>query len=108
MDKDDFFQYLVLAGIVEFAGMDTQTNEMLYRFTENLEEIDPDLFMRVTEMIHEDVYNLWQKGFLDMDVTQSNPLVSVTKKALDRSIVEKELNRDEQRSLEVIMFYMSR
>ena len=108
MDKDDLFEYLIVAGIVEFAGMDTETNEMLYRFTDNLEQIDPEMFMRFTQMIQHDIYSLWEKGFLNMDVTQENPLVTLTKKALTKEIVQKELSRDEQRSLEVIMLYMSK
>lgn len=107
MEQDDVFNYLVLAGIVEFAGLDTKTNEMLYRFTENLEEIDPKLFSVVMQMISEDIYKLWEKGFLNMDVTLENPVVSLTNKALNPAIVNAELNRDEQRSLEVIKMYMA-
>ena len=108
MEPNDFFEYLMISGIVEFSGMDTETNEMLYNFTGDLEDIDPELFMKVAEMINEDIYILWQKGFLDMDVTQVNPKVSLAEKALDSEVVSKELNRDEQRSLSVIKLYMSK
>lgn len=107
MNTEDVFEYLMLAGIVEFAGLDTETGEMLYRFTENLEEIDPEMFKEVLQMISQDIYALWEKGFLNMDVTLANPIVSLNDKALDNAIISSELSKELQRSLEVIKLYMS-
>lgn len=107
MNREDYFDYLVLAGIVEFAGIDPETNQMLYNFTKDLEQIDPEMYKKVIGMIQEDIYVLWEKGFLDMDVTLVNPLVRLTNKALDPDIIKAELTKDEQLSLDTIKMYMA-
>jgi hypothetical protein len=45
---------------------------------------------------------LWSDGFLNMDVTEKNPIVSLTKKALDDEEVSK-LSKDSQRTLKEII-----
>jgi hypothetical protein len=37
----------------------------------------------MTDFFHQELMRLWEKGFISMDITQKNPTVSLTQKALD-------------------------
>lgn len=80
---DDLLEQLILDGVVEFAGIDNDTGEMLYSFSPDLADKSPEIFKRVVEMHIGDIHKLWELGFLDMDMTENNPLVNITEQALD-------------------------
>jgi len=105
--KQEWFEKMILEGVIEFSGMDEETGEMLYNFSPNIEETHPHLFEKVVSQIQQEIYILWEKGFLSMNITAENPLVQITNKALDEKAIANELTRDEQRSLQIIMMYMS-
>jgi len=105
--KQEWFEQMILEGVVEFSGMDEETGEMLYNFTPDVIEKHPDIFERMVAEIQKEIYILWEKGFLEMDIASENPLVQITPKALNEEAIRTELTRDEQRSLQLIMMYMS-
>lgn len=105
--RQEWFEKMILEGVIEFAGMDEKTGEMLYNFAPHIEETHPHLFEKVVSQMQQEIYILWEKGFLSMNITAENPLVQITEKALDEEAIVKELTRDEQRSLQLIMMYMS-
>lgn len=86
--SEEHLEQLILDGIVEFAGLD-KNGEMLYNFAPDLEQKAPEMHRLVQEMHMQDIYYLWQQGFLSMDITASAPLVTITKKALDDSELDK-------------------
>lgn len=85
---DEQLERLILDGIVEFAGLD-DNGEMLYSFSSDLEEKAPAIHKMVMEMHMQDIYYLWERGFLQMDVTLENPLATITPKALDDNSVSR-------------------
>ena len=86
MDNEDMIlEQLILEGAVEFSGIDSDTGEMLYNFTEKLQEISPMLYEEHLNSIETEVMYFWQHGFLAMnDITQANPLIRLTTKAFDQ------------------------
>lgn len=78
---------LILAGAVRPAGIDTETGEMLYEFTEKLLEVAPQIFNAVVDSHVQEMYYLWERGFVDMTITDDNPLIRITPKALDEEAV---------------------
>lgn len=78
---------LILSGAVEVSGIDQETGEFLYSFTEKIMDVDPDLANRIEESFHKDVMELWEKGFLSIDFTTDSPLVSLDERALDEDLV---------------------
>ena len=84
--SDEQLEKLILDGIVEFAGLD-ENNEMLYSFSADLQEKMPELYELVMETHMHDIYVLWEKGFLQMDIADAEPLVRITHKALDEDAV---------------------
>ena len=81
--EDDAFEELILSGAIEISGIDEQSGEMLFNFTEKLKDVDPSLYDKMTDFFHQELMRLWEKGFISMDITQKNPTVSLTQKALD-------------------------
>lgn len=86
--SSQFLDMLILAGAVEVNGLDPDTGEFLYNFTPKLEEISPSLFQEISEFFHSAVLDLWEKGFIDMTVTDDEPLVTLTDKVNDLSAID--------------------
>lgn len=89
MTEDEFFQYLILNGAVTPAGLDPDTNEMLYSFTDKLNDIAPSIAKMADEEFHSDILELWQAGIVSMDITQPNPTVKLTELAFSEDAVAK-------------------
>lgn len=81
--NEEYFESLILSGAVEFAGIDAKTGEMLYSFTDKLEEVAPEIFNAYNEEFYQQILYLWEKGFLDMNITAAEPVVRLTPFATD-------------------------
>ena len=83
--EEDYIEHLILSGAVEPSGIDSNTGEFLYRFTEKLKDVDPDLYKSYLASVHEEVMFFFERGFLDMlDITSTNPIIKLTDKAFDQ------------------------
>ena len=82
-DPDKIIDELLLKGGLEFAGIDSETGEHLYRPTSILKSIDPKLSDEMSSYFSETTMKLWEKGFIDMDVTIEDPLVKLAEKSFD-------------------------
>lgn len=103
MDKEqEIINDLIEVGALEIAGVDQESGEILYRITKDMQTINPELFAAHQQGVHDDAMYLWEHGFLDIDVTEENPLVKATKKALDASAVA-ELPISKRLALEEIL-----
>jgi len=105
-DEDDAIEKLILAGALEVAGIDIDTGEPVYNFTEKLIDASPELHSEVSTYFSRETMALWQEGFLDMDITEKNPIVRLTQKALDEIEVAN-LNKDKQYTLKEIIRIIS-
>ena len=103
---DDKLDYLMQEGALEIVGIDSETGNFLYSFTEKLAELDPIMHRMMMDSYYESITNLWQLGFLSMDITTDNPLVSATEKVFDREAVEK-LSPVDRQALSDILKKMS-
>lgn len=91
---------LIDKGAVAFEGFD-EDGEPLYRFTEKLQDVAPDLHKMHTEMLNVEIMALWEKGFVDMDLFEENPIVKLTDKAFNKTSIN-ELNDHLQKFLKEI------
>lgn len=91
---------LIDKGAIAFEGLD-ETGEPIYRFTEKLQEVAPDLYNMHMSMLNAEVMALWEKGFIDMDLFEENPTVKLTTKAFDQVFID-ELNDHLQKFLKEI------
>ncbi len=104
--NDSPIDRLILSGAVEVAGVDMETGEFLYTFTEKLAQFSPPLHRRITNYIHNELMFLWENGFIEMDIAHHNPTVRLTEKALDETKT-RSLSPDKLASLkEVISIIM--
>ena len=54
---------LIDKGAVSFEGLD-ETGEPIYRFTEKLQEVAPDLYKMHMSMLNTEIMALWEKVLL--------------------------------------------
>ena len=104
--EDEAFEELLLSGAIEISGIDEQSGEMLFKFTEKLKDVDPKLYNKMADFFHQELMRLWEKGFISMDVTEKNPTVSLTQKALDEIEINS-LSVDQRVHLEDIIKKLS-
>jgi len=89
---------LILAGGIEFAGIDSESGEMLYSLTPKIKDLMPDLYDEHLNFINADLMSLWQKGFVDIDFFSDDPLININDKYYDQDEVMK-LSKEERWSL---------
>jgi hypothetical protein len=87
-EEQDSIDYLILNGGLELMGIDSSNGEFLYSFTPKIKELMPELYEQHIQDTNNKVLKLWEKGFLDIDLMENDPVVSITEKALD----EKEIS----------------
>lgn len=103
MSKEDkMIEDLILQGALQPAGIDIESGEMLYNFTDKMKTINPLLHDEFSKYFSGETMALWQHGFLDMDVTDKNPMVRLTPKALNKLEVSK-LDKNHQYTLKEII-----
>jgi hypothetical protein len=96
--EEEFIDNLILNGALEVVGVQGETGELLYGFTDKLIQIDPKLHAKFVDHFYEDMMSLWQNGFITMDVTEINPMVNLTEKAFDQISVS-ELDQNQRHTL---------
>jgi hypothetical protein len=107
LSEEDFIEALILNGALEIAAIDMESGEALYKFTDKLKEISPELYDTQQAMFHEELMSLWQDGFLDMDPMEENPKVTLTFKAFSASDVDK-LDENKKSTLREVIRIMLR
>jgi hypothetical protein len=80
---------LFMKGLIEISSVDSNTGEFLYQFSPDIKEIVPNFEEDSQKMFLENLDVLWIKGFIAMDKTEENPIVSLTDIAFDPESVAK-------------------
>jgi hypothetical protein len=105
-DPDKIIDDLISKGGLEFVGIDPESGEALYRPTDILKNIDPKLSDEMSTYFSESVMTLWQKGFVDMDVTVADPLVKLAEKSFDANAISS-LGKEERIIVQEIIRVLS-
>lgn len=80
---------LVKDGALEVVGVDKYTNETMYRVTPKMKKINPEFYREHENQFHSEAMALWELGFLDIDVTEENPVVKLLPDAFNDEKAEK-------------------
>ncbi len=105
-DPDEIIDDLILKGALEFIGVDSETGEPIYRPTDMLSILNPDLSKEMSIYFSETAMRLWEKGFINMDVTLRDPLVTLGEKSFDIKLVES-LSKEEKSIMHEIIRVLS-
>jgi hypothetical protein len=100
-DEDRLIEDLILSGALEVAGIDSKTGEFLYNITPKLRDVMPDLYQDHIETVNKNMLILWEKGYLNIDFMDDDPLVTISDKGLDLAEIKK-LSQEEVFALEEI------
>jgi hypothetical protein len=106
MSEDEIIDDLISKGGLEFVGIDPESGEALYRPTDILGAIDPKLSKEMSVYFSEVTMKLWEKGFLDMDVTIADPLVTLAEKSFDSKAIGS-LDKEEKIIIQEIIRVLS-
>lgn len=82
---DDF----VIAGALEIVGVDEITKQTMYKVTPKMKKINPLFYKEHEDSVHSETMKLWELGFLDIDVTEDNPVVRLLPSAFDSQKINK-------------------
>lgn len=73
---------LILMGVVEASGIDAETGDMLYSFSESMLNEYPEISKRWEEAFHRELMFYWENGLVDMNITSANPTIRITPKGV--------------------------
>lgn len=100
-DEDKLIDDLIMAGGLEIAGIDEKNGEFLYSMTNKMKDLMPELYEEHLVSVNQDIMRLWEKGFLNIDITKDDPIVTLTEKAYNIFDISK-LSKEDAWSLEEI------
>lgn len=101
-EEDKIIEDLILKGALEVAGIDIETGEPLYNFTHKLKDVSPELDQEMQTFFSQEMMFLWENGFVEMDITEKDPIVRLTEKAFNNEEVLK-LDKTKQYTLKDII-----
>lgn len=104
--EDEMMEFLILEGGLEVSGIDHNSGEFLYSFTPKIKEIMPELYEDHLNSINKEVMNLWEQGYIYLDLLEEDPIISLAPKALDSQEVG-QLSMEEQWCLSEIKRVLS-
>jgi hypothetical protein len=96
--EDDIIDNLILSGALEISGIDDKTNEFLFNMTSKMQEVMPELYQEHLNDVNKYIMVLWEKGFVDIDFNEDNPIVRLNPISNDTDEVSM-LDREEQWAL---------
>lgn len=101
-NSENIIEFLVLSGALEAAGIDSETGELLYSFTEKIKDVMPELYHDHINHVNKEIMGLWEKGFVKMDLLSDvNPVIGLTPLAFDKNALNA-LSKQDQWAIEEI------
>ncbi len=93
---------LILNGVVEVSGIDAESGEFLYNFTNKLYDVMPAFFSERMDFVKQEMAFFLELGFLEVDDPEAeNPIVFLTDKSFSPEDISS-LSENKQKSLKEI------
>jgi hypothetical protein len=99
---DEVLEELILKGYIEVSGIDSDTGQIFYAFTELAKKEMPGIEKHFEEEFHKNIMFFWENGFLDMNVFEENPIVRLNPKVFDHDALS-QLTVEQAQSLRIIV-----
>ena len=87
--EDELIKNLILQGALEVAGVDSENGEFLYAITSKMKDIMPDMYEDHLKTVNRDLLNLWEKGYVNIDLFLPDPVVTISEKGMDKNEISK-------------------
>ena len=87
--EDELRKNLILQGALEVAGVDSENGEFLYAITSKMKDIMPDMYEDHLKTVNRDLLNLWEKGYVNIDLFLPDPVVTMSEKGMDKNEISK-------------------
>ncbi len=88
-NDDELIKNLILQGALEVAGIDSENGEFLYAITSKMKEVMPDIYENHIKVVNRDLLNLWEKGYVNIDLFLPDPIVTISEKGIDKNEISK-------------------
>ena len=88
-NEDELIKNLILQGALEVAGVDSENGEFLYAITYKMKDVMPDLYQDHIKTVNRDLLNLWEKGYVNIDLFLPDPIVTISEKGIDKGEISK-------------------
>jgi len=105
--EEDIINKLILDNALEVVGIDKSNGEFLYAFTPKIKDVMPELYKDHLNTVNSEIMILWEKGFLNVDFFEEDPVVTLTDKAFIKEEIGR-LSKQELWSLEEIKRLLKR
>ncbi len=89
MDENDILEDLITLGALKRCGVDPNSGEPLYSFTPKIKDLMPDLYQEHLNLINSEVMELWEKGYVDLNLLETDPMISLNEKSFDLKEISK-------------------
>lgn len=99
---DSIIEDLILNGALEVSGIDIDTGEPLYNFTEKMKTVNEELHSELYTYFTTETMALWEHGFIEINFLDDDPMVTLTEKALNAKDVMG-LDKSQQYTLKEII-----
>lgn len=99
--ENDTLDSLILSGAVSVSGVDSETGEFLYQFTDKLKDVSPILYKEHLAFINAQIMKFWQGGFLEINFLEDSPIIFLSDKCFDEDAVS-ELSKEDQWNIQEI------
>jgi hypothetical protein len=97
-----FIEYLIFEGALEYIGID-HNDEPIYTVTKKCQEILPELYEEHIQKTDDATFSLWQKGLVEIEFTENEQFVSLTKNSAELYLENKQsLSSDEMEVLFIL------
>ena len=100
-EESDFFDQLILNGSIEVVGIDEDTGDFMYNITTKMKDFLPELYDEHLNKIDSDIKELWNDGFLEINLLEDNPMVYLSAKSFIDYEVD-QLSEDKKQTLKEI------
>jgi len=105
--EQEIIDKLILDNALEVVGIDKSNGEFLYAFTDKIKEVMPELYEDHINFVNSEIMTLWEKGYLNLDFLQEDPVITLSDKAFVQTEIDK-LTKQELWSLEEIKRLLKR
>jgi hypothetical protein len=84
LDPKEIISALIALGALEIDAFDVESGQLVYKVTDKLNDLLPELYEEISSQAYKDTLSLWEKGLITMNIADPEPTVDISELGLDR------------------------